>query len=198
MGKILYKKGKEHGNWKGGKPKCIGCEKQLVSIYAKNCVFCAAHSRAKNPEYIKKLSESAKKRGYNNDFSLVQKKAWVVNKGRKFTEEHRKKIGDAHRGEKSYMWIKDRSKLIKRQERNDSAYYGWRAEVYKRDDFSCRIADKRCDGKIVAHHILTWSKFPELRYEVNNGITLCHFHHPLKRNDEMRLSPYFQELVLSK
>jgi len=37
--------------------------------------------------------------------------------------------------------------------------------------------------------------YPELRYEVNNGITLCHFHHPRKINDEMKLSPYFQELI---
>ena len=36
---------------------------------------------------------------------------------------------------------------------------------------------------------------PKLRYEVNNGITLCHFHHPRKINDEMNLAPIFQELV---
>ena len=53
-------------------------------------------------------------------------------------------------------------------------------------------------GKLEAHHILSWSKFPELRYEVNNGITLCHFHHPRKRNDEMTLSPFFQSLVKVK
>lgn len=64
-----------------------------------------------------------------------------------------------------------------------------------RDNWTCRIADNNCDGKMVAHHILPWRDFPELRYEVNNGITLCHFHHPRKRNDEMRLSPYFQELI---
>jgi len=32
-------------------------------------------------------------------------------------------------------------------------------------------------------------------YEVNNGITLCHFHHPRKRKDEIKLSPYFMELI---
>ncbi len=50
-------------------------------------------------------------------------------------------------------------------------------------------------GKVIAHHILGWSAYPELRYEINNGITLCHFHHPKKRIDEGRLIPIFQKLV---
>ena len=29
----------------------------------------------------------------------------------------------------------------------------------------------------------------------NNGITLCFAHHPRKRAEEKRLSPYFMELV---
>lgn len=35
----------------------------------------------------------------------------------------------------------------------------------------------------------------KLRYDINNGITLCHAHHPRKRADEAKLSPYFKELV---
>ncbi len=35
----------------------------------------------------------------------------------------------------------------------------------------------------------------ELRYEVNNGIALCQFHHPRKRADEQRLILTFQGLV---
>lgn len=31
-------------------------------------------------------------------------------------------------------------------------------------------------GKVVAHHILPWKDYIELRHEVNNGITLCHYH----------------------
>ena len=30
---------------------------------------------------------------------------------------------------------------------------------------------------------------------INNGITLCQFHHPRKRNDEKLLTLSFQELV---
>ncbi len=98
-------------------------------------------------------------------------------------------------GEKNHKWIADRTKLAKRQERNDMAYKEWRMNVWKRDGFKCKIANKDCEGRIEAHHILGWTEYLELRYEVNNGITLCHAHHPRKRIDEKRLSPYFQELI---
>ena len=101
-------------------------------------------------------------------------------------------------GMKPWNWKEDRSLLVKKQERNDPAYAEWRKQVWLRDNFACKIVNPDCAGRIEAHHILGWSNYPDLRYEVNNGITLCHFHHPRKRNDEMRLSPYFQSLIQSE
>ena len=98
-------------------------------------------------------------------------------------------------GENHPQWIKDRTKLAKRQERNDSAYKEWRMKVWMRDVFKCRIVNQDCNGRLEAHHILGWSLYPELRYNVNNGITLCQFHHPKKRGDEQSLIPTFRELV---
>lgn len=80
---------------------------------------------------------------------------------------------------------------------NDMAYKEWRINVYRRDIFKCKMNNQDCKGRIEAHHILGWTKYPELRYEINNGITLCHFHHPRKREDEINLSPYFKELVMN-
>ena len=57
------------------------------------------------------------------------------------------------------------------------------------------ILSKICKGKIEAHHILSFTKYPELRYQVNNGITLCQAHHPRKRAEEARLAPVFQGLI---
>ena len=76
-----------------------------------------------------------------------------------------------------------------------SEEHKWSKSVKNRDKWVCRIADVNCDGRLEAHHILSWKDFPELKYEVNNGITLCHAHHPRKRVDEAKLSPYFQQLV---
>ena len=100
-------------------------------------------------------------------------------------------------GENHYKWKKDRDTLAKRQERNDMAYKEWRRVVWTRDNWKCRIGNKDCNGRLEAHHILGWTAFPELRYDINNGITLCHFHHPHKRSEEVKLSPYFKDLVMN-
>jgi len=104
-------------------------------------------------------------------------------------------MSERHKGEKAYNWIKDRSLLKKAGNRRSSAYNNWVFEIKKRDNFKCKINNKDCCGKIVAHHILSWRDFPELRYNINNGITLCQSHHPRKWDEEKRLMPVFQELV---
>lgn len=101
-------------------------------------------------------------------------------------------------GANNPRWITDRSQ-IKIGDRNlhDPLQKGWRKAVKDRDGWTCRIADNNCAGRLEAHHILPWKEFPELRYEINNGITLCHSHHPRKKDDVMKLSPYFNKLVAS-
>ncbi len=96
---------------------------------------------------------------------------------------------------KPWNYIEDRS-LVKRQDKRDNSIYDkWRLDVYKRDNYKCRIDNNDCKGRIIAHHILGFTHYPELRYNINNGITLCHFHHPLKRSEEKRLIPFFQRIV---
>ena len=112
-----------------------------------------------------------------------------------WTEDGRRSFHEKMSGENSPHWIKDRSLLKKDNKRNDVAYGEWRKQVWKRDGWKCRINNKDCRGKIIVHHILSWRDFPELRYNINNGITLCQAHHPRKRAEEKRLIPAFQELV---
>ena len=108
----------------------------------------------------------------------------------KFIEMIKKQSGKNH-----YKWITDRSKVVGLQNRNNPEYKQWRMQVWLRDNFKCKIANPNCSGRIEAHHILPWRDYPELHYQLNNGITLCHAHHPRKKDDEAKLSPYFQSLV---
>lgn len=102
-------------------------------------------------------------------------------------------------GSNNYRWIADRTKLIQSEKKHlDSRYREWMRAVKNRDGWKCRISNDDCSGRLEAHHILRWKDHPELRYELTNGITLCAFHHPKKKDDEMRLSPYFTELVMGK
>lgn len=51
-------------------------------------------------------------------------------------------------------------------------YKEWRMAVFSRDDFTCQFCGKK-GGEINADHIKPWSLFPSLRFDLNNGRTLC-------------------------
>lgn len=111
--------------------------------------------------------------------------------------EKQRAIMSAKRGELHPRWIQDRNKVIGRHNRSfhDTDYKQWRLRVWNRDNFKCKIDNSDCKGRIEAHHILVWKDYPELRYEINNGITLCHHHHPKTRKKESELAGYFKNLL---
>ena len=93
-------------------------------------------------------------------------------------------------------WIEDRSQLkIEENKAYDTKYKYWMLEVKKRDGWKCRIDNCDCSGRLEAHHILNWKDHPELRYNINNGITLCLAHHPRKKDEAKRLIPFFTAMV---
>lgn len=115
----------------------------------------------------------------------------LSNYNNKKCSEHR-----GMRGKDNPKWISDRT-LLKddTKERGGQLHREWSKNVKNRDNWKCKISNSDCYGRIEAHHILGWTAYPELRYDINNGITLCHAHHPRKRIDEAKLSPFFQSLV---
>jgi hypothetical protein len=141
----------------------------------------------------KKHSEETKRKMSEAQKGKPHRKGWT------HTKEARTNMGINRTGEKNWRWIKDRTKLSKNYKyRNNSAHREWSNSVKKRDGWKCKINNSDCSGKVVAHHILPYRDYKELRYEVNNGITLCQFHHPRKINDEIRLIPMFKSMVLTK
>lgn len=53
----------------------------------------------------------------------------------------------------------------------------WRKEVYKKNRYTCQCCGvKSSKGNHVvlnAHHLYNWHDYEELRYDIDNGITLC-------------------------
>jgi hypothetical protein len=112
------------------------------------------------------------------------------------SEEAKKRISLSKLGKKPWNYKEDRSLLKPDDElRRGQHNKDWSRNVKNRDGWKCRISNGDCSGRLEAHHILGWVDHPELRYQINNGITLCRFHHPRKRDDVRKLTADFQKLV---
>jgi len=58
--------------------------------------------------------------------------------------------------------------------RKTKEYKEWSISVYKRDRYICQDCGIKCQAKnIVAHHIKPFADYPESRFDIDNGVTLC-------------------------
>lgn len=153
---------KEKEKLQGRTPKyCTDCKKQISTLpTAQRCKSCARRISL-TPELKAKLS--LKHKGVNNP--------WY---GKAHTEAGRLKISLGRRGkmigENHPKWKGGRSKGYKK------GYYSleykqWRESVFIRDNFTCQECGDM--GYITAHHIKSFAYYPHLRFDINNGKTLC-------------------------
>lgn len=73
--------------------------------------------------------------------------------------------------------------------RKGSQLKAWRQSVFVRDNYTCLMCGKR-GGILHAHHIREFATYPELRFEVSNGATLCA--EPCHKKTIGRESEYYQ------
>lgn len=57
--------------------------------------------------------------------------------------------------------------------RSTVAYEKWRKEVYKKDWYTCQCCGEYKGIEKQAHHLINFSDNKNLRYDIENGITLC-------------------------
>ena len=115
------------------------------------------------------------------------------------TEEYRERFS----GSNNPKWKGDAA-TTKRNGRELPIYRDWRKAVFGRDFYTCKCCGARNgNGKYIrleAHHIRNWKDNPNLRYDVNNGITLCsschtRFHkiYGKKQTTPEQLQEFFQQ-----
>jgi 5-methylcytosine-specific restriction endonuclease McrA len=113
-------------------------------------------------------------RGKNNPMSILKNRL-------KVSEAKRGKPALNFRGCNHPNWKGGNSKAYKRGY-NAMEYKVWRKSVFERDDYTCQRCFMEKGQYITAHHLKSWCKHPDLRYDVNNGITLCEVCHSLTDN----------------
>ena len=65
---------------------------------------------------------------------------------------------------------------LDKQFRNKIEWGIWRKAVFARDSYTCQWCEKK-GGRLEPHHIKRISEYPELVYDVDNGLTLCQLCH---------------------
>lgn len=134
--------------------------------------------RKHSPEVRRKLSLYAKTGviGIKGKKHNEETKAKMREKalGRKHTEASRRLISlhnKTPRGKDNPHW-KGGTGTERHRLMNQKEYILWRTAVFVRDDYTCQSCNIR-GGELNADHIKPWSLYPELRYAIDNGRTLC-------------------------
>lgn len=76
-----------------------------------------------------------------------------------------------HSGENHPNYNPELTDEERARDRIDIITSRWSYKVRKRDSFSCQICSH--NRNTVAHHIFSYGKYPKLRTDLSNGVTLC-------------------------
>jgi len=175
---------------KGSKP-IAGFQKGCISLMKGKCHSSETKQKISEltkiamnkPEMKSRLSLARK--GKKRSIRIREKMSLVLlgNKrclGKKQSEEHRKNISKSHKGEKNWNW-KGGITPENLQIRRGIEFRLWREAVFARDNWTCQKT-KIKGGRLHPHHIQNFAQYPELRFAIDNGITLLdkahrEFHH---------------------
>lgn len=129
-------------------------------------------------------------------------KAWNKGKkgiriGYKHSVETRRKISKSNSGEKNWKW-KGGITLINKALRHSVEWRLWRESVFKRDNYECQICGTRGDY-LHPNHIKKFADYPDLRFKINNGVTLCkNCHVSMVNNHELEWESYFNFNLMTR
>lgn len=122
----------------------------------------------------KKTSEETKKKLHK-----IHKKNWKIGREKLNSGNFQKGIIPWNTGKKCLQlsgqnhgaWKGGITPLYKKI-RQSFEYQQWRKSIFERDNYTCQKCNQR-GKKLQADHIKKFALYPELRFDLNNGRTLC-------------------------
>lgn len=172
-------KGDKNPNWKGGisrkKFVCKECGKNFYGHHSRNAKFCSLQCKGNFQKRLKKEKSPRWQGGIREKKCIGCGKTikWQTPKPYSTFLKQKycsKKCADKnikrYRGEDHPNWNGGT------QPRDMTKQAKWSQKIFKRDNYTCQWCGKR-GGDIQAHHIKSFTYFPDLRWKLKNGITLC-------------------------
>lgn len=141
---------------------------------SKNCASCGALFFTYKSKIIYCTSGCSKKKSMNvvcnhcaSEFTI---QPWRSSTAKYCSRRCRASANSS--GEKHWNWQGGKTEARVRDMRTYK-YKDWRKAVFERDNYTCQECGDSTGGNLEADHIKPYSLFPELRYEIDNGRTLC-------------------------
>ncbi|KKL63751.1 hypothetical protein LCGC14_2171940, partial [marine sediment metagenome] len=150
------------------------------------CLYCAEtignahHSRKYHKTCLKEKEKKRVLRYY------YKNKRWLLKKGKEYGLKNKQKLKEYRKkyGENNKEKIKNHKQNWRRENREETRKYRkkWRKEIFTRDDYtcqkeSCSFCKNKRGAEIHPHHIKHLSNFPELAFDIDNGIAYCKGYH---------------------
>ena len=138
---------------------CEWCEKAFYSkIRSLKQRFCSRQCAGKHKATLSNF------KGFKENEPSWNKGLKNWRKNYQHSDETKRKIGLANKKQNPKY---AESYLLRRS----AEYKSWRAKVFERDNYKCQKCGN--NKKLHPHHIKSFADYPELRFNINNGITLC-------------------------
>lgn len=163
--------GKNNPNYKSGNfcksHYCIKCHKPISVcnfLYgSKLCRSCSAKNIKRTKQIRKYYCITCRKEiGYNSwHYGTQLCKSCSMKKAKK----------DSWKGKNNPKYIDNRTPK-NHKIRTSSNYYQWRNKIFIKDNYICQNCGQYGE-QLNAHHIEAFFVSPKLRFNINNGITLC-------------------------
>lgn len=155
--------------------KVYQCRKDTAKYCSKRCHSYGSFGEKgfwfnkKRPEVREWLKVSKEQSIKNLGKYAEEGNPW--NKGKNLTFNHRLALSESHKGQIPWNY-RGGIKSVYNKIRESFEYKEWRKAVKQRDNYTCVWCG--AIENLQADHIKPFAFFPELRFNVNNGRTLCY------------------------
>jgi len=148
-------------------------------------------ARIASPKALKASQKNAKKAHEANRGKIIplERRERISESNKHFWNkpENRRMLSLRQRGDKSHNW-KGGKTPKRRRLRQGIEFKLWREAVFKRDNWTCQECGVRGGTtQLHPHHIKSFAEYPELRFAIDNGLTLCAVCHQIEHG-QIKLS----------